>query len=100
MEEKFDPELHITAGELRQMGAEIENKIPDVAWVPRSDLRFGDPEFVDSGDVDTVNMSIPTFITEPFRWFWCEFTVPKEQRKALDTALEEMAANGEITVKK
>lgn len=70
-EPKYNEETCIHAGELRAMGFEIEERIPDCAWVHRSALS----NFEVSGDVienadskRLPSMSISLEITEPFHW--------------------------------
>jgi hypothetical protein len=58
--------LFYSAGELRDMGLEIPDDVPDVAIVPRASVVFGEVEAtVDGTDV---KYSLPVSFTEPFRW--------------------------------
>ena len=97
-ERDYDPRLHVTAGELRKLGVELPEKIPDVAWVPRAALRFGKPEAEMDGE-DSMTVTVPVEALEAFRWVRIEFTVPEEQREDLDETLEEMAEAGEIDLR-
>lgn len=66
----------ITAGELRDFGFELDERIPDCASVLRRSLRFGDPEIKLLSD-DQFNISLKCKVDEPFEWFNIKFTIPK-----------------------
>lgn len=63
---EYDPRTCITAGELRAAGIEVDEKIPDVGWIPRVALELGTTK-VDM-DGDTIVCSATMNVTEPFRW--------------------------------
>ena len=71
IQDEYDEETCLTAGELRSIGCDIEEKIPDCAWVPRWSMRMGN---VAVGELEKGNSrALPdcTFeisFTEPFRW--------------------------------
>lgn len=43
MGQDYDEVTCITAGELRSMGINIAAEVPDVGWVKRSSVIWGDP---------------------------------------------------------
>lgn len=66
--DQYDPDVCITAGALRAMGATLDDNIPDCAWVPRHAMHvtFGEPQL----SPDAARVAVKTFIsiTAPFRW--------------------------------
>ncbi|RKR46292.1 hypothetical protein [Paraburkholderia sp. BL17N1] len=72
MTEQYNEADCITAGELRAAGLIIDEKIPDIGWVPRwsYDVKFCDAK---AGPDGTMTVQADIGFREPFRWF--EFTV-------------------------
>jgi hypothetical protein len=64
---EYDPELCITAGELREIGTEIPDDIPDHAWVPRVSLSHkpGKPTVGSDG---SIGFTVAIQVNESFRW--------------------------------
>ncbi len=65
--QEYDPVLCIQAGELRAMGIQLSERIPDCAWIEKWSIVQGVTEQVDG---DKVCYGI-TF-TRPFRWLSVE----------------------------
>lgn len=67
----YDPDTCITAAELRAMGIEVHESVPDVGWVPRAAMRMSaepaehTPEDIAAG---LLRMDMAITFTEPFRW--------------------------------
>lgn len=67
----YDPDTCITAAELRAMGIEVHERVPDVGWVPRAAMRMSaepaehTPEDIAAG---LLKMDMAITFTEPFRW--------------------------------
>jgi len=80
---EYDPELCVTAGELRAAGATgIPDEVPDCAWVPRLSLLFVDVEIDRSHDVaatGTLKASSTIRVLSP--WRWIEATVTFDNPK-------------------
>lgn len=71
----YDPELDITARELRRMGVPLEEEVPDCAWVPRAALDWSfDAERggMSAGQLAagrlTVTVKGRVVFREPLRW--------------------------------
>ncbi len=75
----YDPVTRITAGELRQMGLELPESIPDVAHISRSAMcaraATQDPiKLIESGGVV---FGIDIYFTEEFVWYQLDCLVSK-----------------------
>jgi hypothetical protein len=72
----YDPDLHVTAGELRGMGVPIPEDIPDCGWVPKESFRvgLGDPKQRKDGEWP-LDITVTYIFTEPFRWVAGTFTI-------------------------
>lgn len=71
---EYDQEKHVTAEELRRVGYNIPNDIPDVAWIPRGSLvPYLSTVSADSEDPTKVNFCVDVVFTEPFRWLSLKF---------------------------
>lgn len=66
----YDPQLDVTAGELRASGIAVPPGVPDCGHVPRSSIFF----WVGDCETDTValKMGFKATFHKPFRWI----TVP------------------------
>lgn len=62
----YDEKVHITAGELRGMGLELPEKIPDCAFVPRYAVKFNVGDVVTDGNC--CGASFQVYMSQPFRW--------------------------------
>lgn len=69
----YDPLTCLTAGELRRAGANLEEHIPDCAWVPRKDVVWtferepDEPSAEDRAARNVRIRMIATFLS-PLRW--------------------------------
>ena len=70
-------EDRIYAGELRSFGAQIPDRIPDCAWVPRSSMSYKLGSATAEGD--TLHMNMQVSIAEPFRWVEINIEVPPKR---------------------
>lgn len=68
----------IYAGQLREMGGELPDNIPDCAWVPKSSVSWGKPSFKEADSPDRLEMDIDIHISEPWRWASIDITIPPE----------------------
>ena len=66
--ERFNSRKRVTAQELRAKGAEIDPKIPDCAWVPRSAVSIGAPDAKIVSGTELV-LVFPIKISAPFTWY-------------------------------
>jgi hypothetical protein len=64
--EHMSDEMPIYAGQLRQMGCEIDERIPDCAWVRRRAIVFAPATAEMEGKLVRVRMSAT--VNEPFHW--------------------------------
>jgi hypothetical protein len=76
--QEYDPEIHITAGELRERGWKIADSIPDCAWI-----RYGAWKptgyQIHGPNVDyTIAGKMSFEFTEPFNWVTFTFSMPEE----------------------
>jgi hypothetical protein len=68
--EEYDPDTCHTAGELREMGFQIPDSIPDCGWIPKYALkmnRFDSDNTVEKDDGKFI-FNIQCEITVPFKW--------------------------------
>ena len=78
-EKKYDPELCITAGELRERGVPVPDDIPECGWILRKDFLLAVSKM--TTDVQTINKKERTFdMTHsiqlpPFFWIKINGTV-------------------------
>jgi hypothetical protein len=63
----------VYAADLRAIGCNIPEKIPDCAWVPRSSIEFGEPDVQIDGKCFDVTLTFA--VSEPFRWAEYEFEI-------------------------
>lgn len=77
-----------TAKQLRDLGFGIDESIPDVAWIPKSALRFSSPTVTDDGN-DSVNVSLDATINAPFRWESVTAFVKKKESDVVATGFVE-----------
>ena len=69
MEGEYNERTCITAGELRAMGAQVPDSIPDCGWVPKHTMKFGEPAVsMDEVDSMMLHVNTPVTFTAPFRW--------------------------------
>lgn len=71
---KYDSTICITAEELRDIGIEVPETIPDCAWVPRWALRFSVGEVV-AVDATRYTTNCRIGFAQPFRWVESEVTL-------------------------
>lgn len=69
-EQEYDPETCFTAAELRGLGVELSNDIPDAAWIPRLFVQMEDEGWQFDGDKLTLKQSVS--FSAPFRHFQVE----------------------------
>ena len=62
----YDGKQHVTARELRGLGLELDEKIPDDAFVPREALKFDIGQVVTDGEL--CGSSFQLYARQPFRW--------------------------------
>lgn len=80
-EPKYDPRLHITAGEIRDLGFVLDDRIPDCAWTERSGLTNPEVHCVDPPKgartlpVATISMEVK----KPFNWFEVSGTIKLDE---------------------
>ena len=72
---EYSEEDCITAGELRAMGCEISDRIPDCAWVPRYSIIMNAGETRIEGD--KVVCDVYVGFLEPFKWINLTVEVPR-----------------------
>lgn len=65
-EQQYDPRRCITAAELRSVGVDVPNTIPNTAWIPKRSIVFSEVE-TDQYPV-LVEAVVSMQINEPFRW--------------------------------
>lgn len=70
----YDPETCITAGEMRCLGFEVPENIPDAAWCRRSSLHMV-LDNVAQGENNTVVMNFMIHLSEPLQWVELDFVV-------------------------
>jgi len=75
---KYDSETCYTAGELRDMGTEIPESIPDCAWIPkwglvieRCEAEYGDQE-------GGIKFQYTSRLLVPFQWVSMGVVIKKE----------------------
>jgi len=78
----------ITAGELREMGAEVPSSVPDYAWVPRSSMRVSVGGVRQGGDATAFSMGMELTFTEPFRWVHGTFSVSQRADEVVKDSWE------------
>ena len=66
-EPEYDQETCVTAGELRDAGADIPSDIPDVAWVPRIAMRVS-PGAAQRLPGGRFRIPLHVELFAPFRW--------------------------------
>ena len=73
MTDEYDPETCLTAVEIRALGVELPENIPDIAWVPRWAMRT---ELGEASDGDTPgSVTIRISFLVPFAWIELRFQV-------------------------
>lgn len=74
--DEYDHARHITAGEMRAMGATLEPHIPDCAFVRRADITMGKITVSNENRIDrTIDMSIEVDVRGPFQWLEINATI-------------------------
>lgn len=82
---EYNEAEHVTAGELRGMGAPILDSIPDCAWTPRAELVFGIGEPVQPGDEESRILRLSmTLETGDFHWVKLDLTIDLTERRMDD----------------
>ena len=78
MEREYDPVTCICAKELREVGINVPEEIPDCAWVPRTslNLKLGDVS-QDPSDPTVISVLTEMNFIEPFRWVEAKITMEK-----------------------
>lgn len=71
---EYDPATCVTAGELREIGIPVPVSLPDVAWCPRSALRWA-CQGAETGPDSSWSLKLAVTFTEPMRWLQVDFTV-------------------------
>ena len=69
--EEYDAKICMTAREIRAMGIQVPERIPDVAWIYRSEFNFDLDSLQcwgDAEDTGKVHMRIKACFSGPFRW--------------------------------
>ena len=66
--ESYDPATCITAGELREAGAEVPDNVPDCGWVPRASMRLTPGKATHDTKTKRLSIDVGLTFTEPFRW--------------------------------
>jgi hypothetical protein len=59
---RFNPRVHITAGQLRRLGAYVPELVPNGAFVRRAAVGFDDSEKLDRGTA-----TVKVAVLEPFQ---------------------------------
>lgn len=72
MSDEYNPLMHIRAGELRAMGFEVPEHIPDIAWANRTATHLECSTTVELGS-DTINVELGYLPGGPFRWIEASF---------------------------
>lgn len=62
----------VYAGSIRTLGVEVDPRIPDCAWVPRSAMRI---DTKGRADGDKLQMMATVTFDEPFRWVEIPITI-------------------------
>jgi hypothetical protein len=81
----YDPQKHITAGELRQVGITIPEHVPDCAWTPRHAISFGEVAVDRGTDPDVMNVSVDVELGRPFLWTRVEVEVDAPAEEIVKT---------------
>ena len=76
--EEYSTKSCITAGELREQGIEIEEHIPDCAWMSREGVRYGELE-VSQDDDHTFHYTQVVYFDKPLRWLTLRVEIDKEK---------------------
>lgn len=70
----------ITAGDLRRMGAEIPEDIPDCAWIPAYALQVIVHDVsLSEVELGKVTATFDLKINAPWQWFQVDVTIPKQE---------------------
>lgn len=77
---EYSPATCITAGELREMGADISGDIPDCAWVPRDSVEIGEVKARADGEV--MSVTINAKINAPWQWWSAKITIPITEKES------------------
>lgn len=78
---EYDPQICVTAGELRAMGYPIPDDVPDCGWVPRHSMRTkaATPEHSQEDiEAGILRMDVVTQFLVPFRWIQLDTTITKK----------------------
>jgi hypothetical protein len=70
--EEYNPLMCIEAGELRAMGIQIPDNIPDCAWTERWSIQWNSAEVKEKEGIVSCGITF----TRPFRWI--SINLPKE----------------------
>ena len=86
MTAEYDPELLITAGELREAGIDVAEHIPDCGWTSRASLEFGEATHDEPTAEEREARIIPNMriavTTGPFQWIETKGTLTTEVAQA------------------
>ncbi len=78
MTDTYDPRTCLTAGEVRAIGVELPESVPDCAWVPRWAMRTELGKVTDGDTPGSVDMMIGISFSVPFTWIELKIEVDAE----------------------
>lgn len=77
--EMYDPDKHITAGELRFQGHQIPDKIPDCAFVRRDSIVWDLVEVKEGSEPTEIVAEMKGRFTQPFKWITVKVSLPAKE---------------------
>ncbi len=80
MSDEYDPQTCVTAEELRAVGLELPESIPDCAWVLRGSIHFALKD-TEQSDLKDLFIGVTVEFCEPFRWISVNFTIEGAQNE-------------------
>lgn len=75
---EYDELTCYTAGEIRRMGANVPDHIPDCAWIPRTDFHLEQRGTSLNSDM-SMTMDFYVHITAPFKWVEVNITATRKE---------------------
>lgn len=75
---EYNEQICITAGELREMGVDVPDRIPDCVWIPRWSMRMdaeGQEPTAAECEQGILKAKVIITFTQPFQWVSVDFTL-------------------------
>ena len=74
-EDEYDESTCITAGQLRAMGLDIKEYIPDCAWIPRYAMKISSGKVSGDPEKGMMNAQMNFEFTKSFTWYSVDFKI-------------------------